>query len=48
MGYVSLQGLIDGSISIKTFFEALKLVDFENWISDNRKKPTNDQVEYFD
>lgn len=47
-GYVTLQGLADGSISMKTFLEARKLIEFEEWLKDQKPATSNDEVEYFD
>ena len=46
-GFVTLQGLYDGSISMHTFFEAIKLSEFELWVRDVQKQK-EDQVEYFE
>jgi hypothetical protein len=43
-GFVSLQGLCDGTVSMRTFFEALKLTEFEIWAHGLKEN----NVEYFD
>jgi hypothetical protein len=47
-GYVTLQGLEDGSISMKTFLEARKLIEFEEWLKDQKPATSNNEVEYFE
>ena len=47
-GYVTLQGLADGSVSMQTFAEARRLVRFEKWLRDTTTKKATDEVEYFD
>jgi hypothetical protein len=44
-GFVTLQGLYDGTVSIPMFFEALKLSIFEVWLEGVQQK---DSVEYFE
>lgn len=51
-GYVTLQGLGDGSVSFETFMRARKMYEFDEWF----KKKANqmamnkktDEVEYFE
>lgn len=51
-GYVTLQGLGDGSVSFETFMRAKRMYEFDEWLQKRikdiaiSKKP--DEVEYFD
>lgn len=48
-GYVTLQGLADGSISMQTLMYANRLVEFEHWLKKKAMKNSKkEEVEYFE